>query len=121
MFRYALRRALTQQLRGVRRSLPDRSQPLPSFRRHIHDLTGVASFPRANDVSMVNNDTIYALSSGAGRAGIAVIRISGPGCLDVCFHMFISHGLFAAPFLTSCRFTGASARRKPHRNPDMPV
>lgn len=30
-----------------------------------------------------DNDTIYALSSAQGRAGIAVIRISGPGCADV--------------------------------------
>lgn len=29
------------------------------------------------------NDTVYALSSAPGRAGIAVIRISGPSCLDV--------------------------------------
>ncbi|KAK4204317.1 hypothetical protein QBC40DRAFT_105330 [Triangularia verruculosa] len=29
------------------------------------------------------DDTIYALSSGAGRAGIAVIRVSGPGSLNV--------------------------------------
>jgi hypothetical protein len=29
------------------------------------------------------DDTIYALSSGTGRAGIAVIRISGPACVDV--------------------------------------
>lgn len=29
------------------------------------------------------NDTIYALSSAQGRAGIAVIRMSGPACLDV--------------------------------------
>lgn len=28
-------------------------------------------------------DTIYALSTAQGRAGIAVIRISGPSCLDV--------------------------------------
>lgn len=37
---------------------------------------GAASFPSTGD-------TIYALSSGAGRAGIAVIRISGPSCLSV--------------------------------------
>jgi tRNA modification GTPase len=30
------------------------------------------------------DDTIYALSTAPGRAGIAVIRISGPACLDVC-------------------------------------
>ncbi len=29
------------------------------------------------------DDTVYALSSGQGKAGIAVIRISGPACLDV--------------------------------------
>lgn len=29
-------------------------------------------------------DTIYALSTAQGRAGIAVIRISGPSCLEVC-------------------------------------
>lgn len=29
------------------------------------------------------NDTIYALSSAQGKAGIAIIRISGPACLDV--------------------------------------
>ncbi|KAM0324111.1 hypothetical protein ACHAQA_008303 [Verticillium albo-atrum] len=28
-------------------------------------------------------DTIYALSTAQGRAGIAVIRISGPACLDI--------------------------------------
>ena len=30
-----------------------------------------------------DDDTIYALSSAQGRAGIAVIRISGPGCQTV--------------------------------------
>lgn len=29
------------------------------------------------------NDTIYALSTAPGKAGIAAIRISGPSCLDV--------------------------------------
>ncbi|KAF5001536.1 hypothetical protein FDECE_10915, partial [Fusarium decemcellulare] len=29
------------------------------------------------------DDTIYALSTAQGRAGIAVIRISGPSCLDI--------------------------------------
>ncbi|KAF4453798.1 tRNA modification GTPase TrmE [Fusarium austroafricanum] len=30
------------------------------------------------------DDTIYALSTAQGRAGIAVIRISGPSCLEIC-------------------------------------
>ncbi|KJZ71871.1 hypothetical protein HIM_08716 [Hirsutella minnesotensis 3608] len=37
---------------------------------------GPSSFP-------ATGDTIYALSTGQGRAGIAAIRISGPSCLDV--------------------------------------
>lgn len=36
----------------------------------------------------VEEATIYALSTAAGRAGIAIVRISGPACIDVCitFH-----------------------------------
>ncbi|KLU89946.1 isoform CRA_b [Magnaporthiopsis poae ATCC 64411] len=30
-----------------------------------------------------DDDTIYALSSAQGRAGVAVIRLSGPDCLEV--------------------------------------
>lgn len=30
-----------------------------------------------------HGSTIYALSTAPGRAGIAIIRISGPSCLDV--------------------------------------
>jgi tRNA modification GTPase len=32
---------------------------------------------------MNGKTTIYAVSSGAGRAGIAVVRLSGPNCVDV--------------------------------------
>ncbi|KAK7456115.1 GTP-binding protein TrmE [Colletotrichum acutatum] len=32
---------------------------------------------------ILKEDTIYALSTAQGRAGIAVIRVSGPGCTDV--------------------------------------
>lgn len=35
-----------------------------------------STFPAAGD-------TIYALSTAQGRAGIAVVRISGPSCIDV--------------------------------------
>lgn len=38
---------------------------------------------RYSQWSSSGDATIYALSSGHGRAGIAVIRISGPRCLDV--------------------------------------
>lgn len=30
-----------------------------------------------------SNDTIYAVSTAPGRAGIAIVRISGPACLDI--------------------------------------
>jgi hypothetical protein len=32
-------------------------------------------------------DTIYALSSGAVKSGVAVIRVSGPGCKQASHHM----------------------------------
>ncbi|KAH0533027.1 hypothetical protein TsFJ059_001647 [Trichoderma semiorbis] len=45
---------------------------------------------RANELEQLStrfgagtNDTIYALSTAQGKAGIAVIRISGPACLDI--------------------------------------
>ncbi|KAH6626938.1 GTP-binding protein TrmE N-terminus-domain-containing protein [Chaetomium sp. MPI-SDFR-AT-0129] len=83
MFRYALRRAFTQRQRGpnfVR--APFRAPTLPRSHRFIHDSSN--DIPSIQgDISFTSNDTIYALSSGAGRAGIAVIRVSGPGCLDV--------------------------------------
>jgi hypothetical protein len=84
MFRYALRRVLTQRQRGFK-SAPAlfQSQPWHYPHRRIHDSR--SGLPRIDDgASLLSNDTIYALSSGSGRAGIAVIRISGPGCLDVC-------------------------------------
>ncbi|CAM1508081.1 Fc.00g049290.m01.CDS01 [Cosmosporella sp. VM-42] len=43
---------------------------------HLHSSGGPSSFPAVGD-------TVYALSTAQGRAGIAVIRISGPSCLDV--------------------------------------
>src|SRR5689334_9169928 len=55
--------------------------------------------PKAGQVDFrtPDNDTIYALSSAHGRAGVAVIRISGPDCLKVrpslgWFHSPPSHG-----------------------------
>ncbi|KAL2162688.1 hypothetical protein VTH06DRAFT_6524 [Thermothelomyces fergusii] len=48
----------------------------------MHHL-GHSVLPTIDEAPFINNDTIYALSSGSGRAGIAVIRISGPDCLNV--------------------------------------
>ncbi|RDL35261.1 Uncharacterized protein BP5553_07192 [Venustampulla echinocandica] len=39
--------------------------------------------PRPSSTHTNGNDTIYALSTAPGRAGIAIVRISGPGCLEI--------------------------------------
>lgn len=39
-------------------------------------------------------DMIYALSTAEGRAGIAVVRVSGLGCLDVSFGVLLLGFLF---------------------------
>jgi tRNA modification GTPase len=39
-------------------------------------------------VTLVNSaETIYALSSGSGRAGIAVVRLTGTGCKEIVQHI----------------------------------
>jgi hypothetical protein len=38
-----------------------------------------------DSAAAIGNDTIYALSTAPGRAGIAIVRISGPSCMDVSF------------------------------------
>ncbi|KAK4127576.1 hypothetical protein N657DRAFT_589966 [Parathielavia appendiculata] len=83
MFRYALRRASAQRLGKFKTALASlQSRQWPSFYRRVHESV-CSGLPSIHDPILPKNDTIYALSSGSGRAGIAVIRISGPGCLDV--------------------------------------
>lgn len=50
--------------------------------RRLSSTSDAFSYTRRKDTTPTQ-DTIYALSTGAGRAAIAVIRISGPACLDV--------------------------------------
>ncbi|KAK3359683.1 hypothetical protein B0T25DRAFT_105551 [Lasiosphaeria hispida] len=93
MFRYALRRASPCRLRiletvaapsqrhawpasGSFRSLGSKSSVTPTRNLRTQERRPVPGLPSTNE-------TIYALSSGTGRGGIAVIRISGPGCLDI--------------------------------------
>jgi hypothetical protein len=61
--------------------LPAQHRSVGNFRdRKRNDRKGFNSgFASASQVP----DTIYALSTAAGRAAIAVIRISGPACLEV--------------------------------------
>jgi tRNA modification GTPase len=61
-------------------------------RRYILRLGG---FPKIDSLTeqfskgmtLVMSDTIYSLSSGLGRAGVAVIRLSGPDCDDVLLRL----------------------------------
>jgi tRNA U34 5-carboxymethylaminomethyl modifying GTPase MnmE/TrmE len=58
---------------------------IPSIARRIFIQTHqqrLSSYTRRKDATPTQ-DTIYALSTGVGRAAIAVIRISGPACLDI--------------------------------------
>ncbi|KAF8862078.1 hypothetical protein BDZ45DRAFT_224196 [Acephala macrosclerotiorum] len=62
------------------------SRPLTtSTRKAVHFPDAVQDI----DTSIsFDNDTIYALSTGVGaRAGIAIVRISGPACLQVLLHV----------------------------------
>ncbi|KAK3952156.1 hypothetical protein QBC32DRAFT_342248 [Pseudoneurospora amorphoporcata] len=101
MFRHALRRAAIPRPGGSRVTStlfqPRPQQPCfiriaRSYREFgrrasafdaVSGVNGQGGNPRDSTLSFLTNDTIYALSSGSGRAGIAVIRTSGPGCLDV--------------------------------------
>ena len=57
-----------------------------SFHRFRNTARDVLSESRNRRYSTLQHfDTIYALSSGAGRAAIAVIRVSGLACRDVSF------------------------------------
>ncbi|KAK4168044.1 GTP-binding protein TrmE N-terminus-domain-containing protein [Cladorrhinum sp. PSN259] len=82
MFRYALKRTPLKRLLELHCApVRSRSQKYLSVSyKSFHELGH--RLPRINN-SSVGNDTIYALSSGAAKAGIAVIRISGSGCLEV--------------------------------------
>lgn len=99
MFRYALKPKALSSLRGfttVNRLSLGRlsgSYHLHGLRNHELSSHGLTSHlnrsqppipnKRSGSSLSFNNDTIYALSSAQGKAGIAVIRISGPGCKDV--------------------------------------
>ena len=68
-----VRATLSASRHGVHRSWLSIPPPLGKGIR-VASIHGFASS---------RHETIYALSSAQGRAGIAVIRISGPRCLDV--------------------------------------
>ncbi|KAI1438807.1 hypothetical protein GGR50DRAFT_302054 [Xylaria sp. CBS 124048] len=66
------------------------------WRRAYHTPSQVAF------TSGVHHDTIYALSSANGKAGIAVIRISGPSCTQI-YHELCPHKTAPKPRYATLR------------------
>ncbi|OTA06256.1 hypothetical protein A9Z42_0069810 [Trichoderma parareesei] len=69
---------------------PSGSCPRAAYSRSLRPFSAIAAqsivFQQPNSgngFGAGTNDTIYALSTAQGKAGIAVIRISGPSCLDI--------------------------------------
>ncbi|KAK2677414.1 MnmE, helical domain [Fusarium oxysporum f. sp. vasinfectum] len=60
----------------LRYSIVSASKPYSHQSWHTQNPEFVSGLP-------IIDDTIYALSTAQGRAGIAVIRISGPSCLEI--------------------------------------
>lgn len=99
MFRYVLKPKASSSIRGLTTCIRSysggfyHSCRLNGLGSHETRSHGLRCFPtgshtlsqtsRCISSLSLNNDTIYALSSAQGRAGISVIRISGPGCKDV--------------------------------------
>jgi tRNA modification GTPase len=63
------------------RHVPNGSAPKGATRARFS--SSLSYFDGALPLSPAQKETIYALSTPPGRAGIAVIRISGPAVLDV--------------------------------------
>ncbi|KAI2470281.1 hypothetical protein F4781DRAFT_181972 [Annulohypoxylon bovei var. microspora] len=80
-------------------SLSSSSTFLHSSRRNFVDHGGV--FPRQTAFRQ-RDDTIYALSTAEGKAGIAVIRISGPSCKSI-YHELCPSKLTLKPRYASVR------------------
>ena len=116
---------------GFRRNLPiavhSWRQPALKSNYPVHPLkqAGPRTLPfnsqrclhSTSDQSLViEEDTIYALSTAPGRAGIAIVRISGPLCLQVW--LFIPNNPFGS---NKYRSIGASAQRNQFQSLDMPL
>ncbi|TEA22822.1 tRNA modification GTPase MSS1 [Colletotrichum sidae] len=86
----------------------------PIHLRPIHRHTRITTRPHSRRITtqpepVFHDDTIYALSTAQGRAGIAVVRISGPGCKDVY------HGLCPSRALPRPRFAAVRTLTAPNR------
>jgi hypothetical protein len=69
----------------------------------------------ARQTAVLGDDTIYALSTAPGRAGIAIVRISGPACVDV------SSPSFESELSDRSRSTKAYVLQKRSLSLDLPL
>jgi len=80
----------------------------PGFQPHLPASQTCAIRSYTNTSEPVVDETIYALSTAQAKAGIAIVRISGPAWLDVSF-------LAPSPnYPNKHRYTTASAQGKLH-------
>ncbi|KAM7197020.1 GTP-binding protein TrmE N-terminus domain containing protein [Naviculisporaceae sp. PSN 640] len=123
MFRHALRRLVRNPSRFSRvQHLTRQIQPCFQFPlahsrqsdvRRILGHDGSSHFHTSSQRSISSDsDTIYALSSAAGKAGIAVIRVSGPECVDVY------NGLCPTKPLPKPRYAAVRTLTEPGRAPE---
>jgi GTP-binding protein TrmE N-terminus len=77
-----------------------------------------SSLPRV--IGSFDEDTIYALSTAPGRAGIAIVRISGPSCLEVRSHPR-THIKRIDSVLTFPRYTEICVLQNRSLTHDMPL
>ncbi|KAI1420137.1 hypothetical protein F5Y12DRAFT_152754 [Xylaria sp. FL1777] len=100
MHRLATRRVLAQRLclscQRAATGKPARFDVTPLYRRLTRQFPASRRWHAYQTPSQVTSsyeshyDTIYALSSADGKAGIAVIRISGPSCIQI-YHGLCPH------------------------------
>lgn len=89
-------------------SIASSTKPFSHRSWHTQNSESVSGLP-------IIDDTIYALSTAQGRAGIAVIRISGPSCLEVSVIQII-HIQY---LIFGSRFTRHFAHQNHCQNQDM--
>ena len=92
---------------------PAISSKFPGQSRNLRSLLHT----RSESKNEFLDDTIYALSTAPGRAGIAIIRISGSACLDVWYPPF-TWRVYCTEYYRSIK---ACVRLNQFQDHDMPL
>ncbi|RJE21303.1 tRNA modification GTPase [Aspergillus sclerotialis] len=107
-FRYSLSPSGQPVARNRAQVPPNHNSPLLS--RRIPDGIHFFSSSRRLQFSLAGDSTIYALSTAPGRAAIAVVRISGPACVQ------IYHALCPSKLLPKARVAAVRTLYDPTQN-----